>query len=196
MVILDKAFSRVKKYNGDLRLFIRLHRIVWLMFRWRYKLNSWIWNRSWCSNNFWKFSPQHGNYGGGQESNHIATNDIAHQTEKGFKSHCPFLLTSVVFICQIAEKSGQSLPSDGQLSSNFLKTFCGSGDIHSSWKKQSTDLILIDSQLFSAYLVPLCSATCRCQLLFTVNCSPHSLHTNGLIPLCERMCCSSKASLR
>ena len=62
------------------------------------------------------------------------------------------------------------------------------------------------------HLFPLCSAQCLCQLLFTVNCKPHSLHTNGLIPLdimisetlssrldtylWVLMCCSSRASLR
>ena len=51
-------------------------------------------------------------------------------------------------------------------------------------------------EILRANLVPLCSATWRCQLLFTVNCRPHSLHTNGLIPRWDRMCCSSNASLR
>ena len=45
-------------------------------------------------------------------------------------------------------------------------------------------------------LVPECSATWRCQLLLTVNWSPHSLQTNGFTPRCERMCCSSRASRR
>ena len=37
--------------------------------------------------------------------------------------------------------------------------------------------------LTTTYLFPLCSATCLCQLLFTVNWRPHSLQTKGLIPL-------------
>ena len=47
-----------------------------------------------------------------------------------------------------------------------------------------------------SHRVPVCSATCRCQLLLTVNWSPHSLQTKGFTPRCDRMCCSSKASRR
>ena len=46
------------------------------------------------------------------------------------------------------------------------------------------------------YLVPECSATWRCQLLLTVNWSPHSLQTNGFTPRWERICCSNRASRR
>ena len=94
------------------------------------------------------------------------------------------------------------LPWDGPSDSNFSRTSYDSARTRNSYDKKNTSSFasrLIKNHLRMqqiSHRVPVCSATCRCQLLLTVNWRPHSLQTKGFTPRCERMCCSRRASRR